>query len=365
MPAVLSLVNTISSTSIPVEIAHAVNKYTSSNVTVGALLESANMALDPDVRAMNLEIEFFNGVSNFDPKLYCALVTHLRANKYDVIHTHHNFSGSVSRLLSRLLNIPIVNTEHNDHQHFSLAQRAANAITFMLPAANVHNSYSTKSSIGPLERRFSRHDEVIYNGVDISRIESSKNYPLPVEIPDGTLVTNVGVMTEQKNQVSILEMAQEVKRREANNDIRFIIAGSGPMEDKLRSGAVEMGVEDLVTFTGYLPEREHVYSLLHQSDVFLNPSFFEGFCVAAVEAMACKLPVISSDISVLQEVLGGNGIFVPPRDIKGMTDRLLEITSDSNERRRRGIALHDRAVSKFPLTRTANNYHELYARIAN
>ncbi|WP_137284659.1 glycosyltransferase family 4 protein [Halorussus salinisoli] len=366
MPEVLSLVNVVSSTSIPVEIASAVNEYTPSAVTMGNLMQDPEVDIDPDVESMDLPIVFLDGGSNFDVRGYKRLWDHLRTNEYDVLHTHHNFSGSVARLLGRSLNIPVVNTEHNDLTHFTTAQRAANAATFGLPAVNVYNSQSTKASRGPIERRLSTADEVVYNGVDVDRIDASEGYPLPLDLPDETLVTNVGVMTPQKNQCVILEAVAELKRRDACDDVHFVLAGSGPLEDELRATATRLQVDDMVTFTGYLPEREQVYSLLHDSDVFVNPSVYEGFCVAAVEAMACELPIIASDIEVLREVVGEPGIFVPHDDTKVIASSIAETVSslgtDETERRRKKG--RRRAVNKFSLERTATAYHELYADLS-
>lgn len=366
MPEVLSLVNVVSSTSIPVEIASAVNKYTPSSVTIGNLMQGPEMDIDPDVESMDLPIVFFDSGSNFDIKGYKQLWDHLRANEYDVLHTHHNFSGSVARLLGRSLQIPVINTEHNDLRHFTAAQRAANAATFGLPSVNVYNSRSTKASRGPIERRLSTADEVVYNGVDVERIDASEDYPLPVDLPNETLVTNVGVMTAQKNQRVILKAAAELKRRGACNGVHFVLGGSGPLEDELRKTASRLQVDDVVTFTGYLPEREQVYSLLHDSDLFVNPSVYEGFCVAAVEAMACGLPIIASDIKVLREVVGNPGIFVPPDDVEAIADSIAGVvanlgTDEIEQRRREG---QTRAVNEFSLKRTALAYHELYAKLS-
>jgi glycosyltransferase involved in cell wall biosynthesis len=170
-------------------------------------------------------------------------------------------------------------------------------------------------------------------------------------------------MTEQKNQRAILSAAREVKERPA--DVHFVIAGSGPLESELRAAATRLGVDDVVTFTGYLPRREHVYGLLHRSDVFLVPSLYEGFCVAAVEAMACELPVIANDIEVLREVVGDDGIFVSAEDVQGLADRIIHTASKlgTESMRNRRSALRRRAMTEFPLERTAVAYHDLYVDI--
>jgi len=363
MPDVLYLVNTVSSTSIPIEIGHAVDRHTGSTVTIGGLLESTDAPVDPDVREMDLPVERFGGSGNFDVGAYRRLVGHLCEREYDLVHTHHNFSGAVARTIGWVRGDPVVNTEHNDLTGFSVPQRVVNAVTFGFPSANVYNSQSTRGSLGPVERWLSNRDEVIYNGIDVERVTTARDCPLPVDLPTGTLVTNVGVMTEQKNQRAILRAAAEVAARSA--DVHFVIAGSGPLEADLKAAAARLGVDDVVTFTGYLPRREHVYGLLHRSDIFLVPSLYEGFCVAVAEAMACELPVIANDIGVLREVVGDHGIFVSAEDAQGLADRIIHTASklDSESMRNRRRALRRRAVTEFPLEYTAAAYHDLYVDV--
>ena len=364
MISILNLVNSVSSTSIPVEIAHAVNEQTEAKITIGSLMQSKDVDLDPDIQSMNLSMEFFSGQSNFDHRAYKRLDEHIQSSEYDVVHTHHNFSGSVSRVISRFCGLKIVNTEHNDHRYFSTAQRTANAATFMLPDINVYNSKSTKSSLDPIARRLSQRDEIIYNGVDIDRVETGAEYPFPVDLPDGTLVTNVGVMTEQKNQQAVLEAAHRVKQDTSLNDVYFVIAGSGPLLDELKAKATQLQINDIVFFTGYLPEREHVYKLLHESDLFIIPSIYEGFCVAAVEAMAAGLPVVASDIDVLHEVIGEPGVFADPDDPTEFADALIALAEDPDRRERLGTEAKERARSTFSLDRTAREYYNIYKELA-
>ncbi|MDB2253508.1 glycosyltransferase family 4 protein [Halorubrum ezzemoulense] len=366
MTDVLYLVNSISSTSIPVEIASAINEHTCSNVTVGVLMEGSDDILDPDVQEMELPIVCFGGTGNFDPVPYQRLRDHIHDQKYDIIHPHHNFTGSIGRIIGRSHQIPVVNTEHNDVQYFSLAQRLVNAATFWLPQVNVYNSESTLSSLGPVERWLSNRNKVIYNGINIERISESRYHELPVDLPDKLLITNVGVMTEQKNQRNILRAARQMKQRSAVDNVHFVISSSGPLEKELRDLASQLKISDIITFTGYLPEREQIYSLLHQSDIFLTPSVYEGFCVAAVEAMGCGLPVIASDIDVFHEVIGEHGIFVPHDDPDAIATQLIETSSeiDSKQIQTKREKLRQRAVSKYSLTQTAIKYHELYQEVS-
>jgi glycosyltransferase involved in cell wall biosynthesis len=315
---------------------------------------------------MELPIIFFGGSGNFDITPYRQLWYHLCDKEYDIIHPHHNFTGSIGRIIAEIKETPVINTEHNDIQHFSLLQRVVNTATFWLPQVNVYNSKSTQSSLGPVERWFSNRNEVIYNGIDIRRINEGKNHNFPVHLPNKLLITNVGVMTEQKNQETVLRVAQRMRQQSAVDNVHFVIASSGPLENELKNIASNLDISDLVTFTGYLSKREQVYNLLHQSDIFFTPSVYEGFCVAAVEAMGCGLPVVASDIDVFREVIGEHGFFIPHDDPNAIATQLIKISSQINSEQiqTRREKLRQRAISRYSLTQTAIEYHELYQEVS-
>jgi glycosyltransferase involved in cell wall biosynthesis len=169
-------------------------------------------------------------------------------------------------------------------------------------------------------------------------------------------------MTGQKNQRAILEAAHQLKQDSSLGDLHFIIAGSGPLAEELKAKAVQLQIEDNILFTGYLPEREHIYKLLHESDIFVTPSEYEGFCVAAVEAMACRLPVIASELDVFREVIGDHGSFVPSSNNTILANRIKEYSNnlDNQSINERRDNLYERAVTKFPIEKTAKKYHNLY-----
>jgi len=145
--------------------------------------------------------------------------------------------------------------------------------------------------------------------------------------------------------------------------VYFVIAGSGPLLDELKVKTTKLQINDIIHFTGYLPEREHVYKLLHESDFFILPSIYEGFCVAAVEAMAAELPVLASDIDVLHEVVGETGVFADPDDPTEFADALIALAEDPERCERLGKEAKERALSTFSLDRTAHEYYNIYKEL--
>jgi glycosyltransferase involved in cell wall biosynthesis len=97
-----------------------------------------------------------------------------------------------------------------------------------------------------------------------------------------------------------------------------MLVGAGEMDIELRRAAYSKGVEDRVRFTGELKEIE-VAAILDQADLFLLPSLYESFCLAAVEAMQHGLPVVASELPCLREVLGDTQLFFPVNDRAALT----------------------------------------------
>jgi len=126
---------------------------------------------------------------------------------------------------------------------------------------------------------------------------------------------------------------------------------------------MELGLSNNIRFVGEIP-RQRVYKVLGKSNVFVMPSSAEGFCVAAVEAMAAGLPVVVSDIPVFHEVVGEPGLFADPNDPTAFADAISDLLRDPERRRTLGQANRDRARNRFSLERTALEYYNIYKQVA-
>lgn len=357
MVAVLAFMNSVSTTSIPLEIAENVHTNTPARVTVVSLYDDAVSDLDPDVRAFDVDIIPLGANSRSDPQAYQALRDLLR--DADVLHTHHNSTGSLARLASIGTGAAVVNTEHNDHRHFSHLQNTVNCVTYPLVDAFISNSQSTHNSLRAYERPFIRAPHtVVYNGIDFERIEASID---PGEtMPEGPVVATVGVMTAQKDQETLLQAMKLLV--EDLPEARLVVVGDGSKRAELEQMARDLGIERSVHFTGYVPTREEVYGILKHSDVFAISSIYEGFCVAAVEAMGCGLPVVASDIEVLREVVADGGRFASTQDPASFSAELGRLLTDNEAAAALGGRARERAA-RFTIERTAEAYYDAYESV--
>ena len=135
------------------------------------------------------------------------------------------------------------------------------------------------------------------------------------------VVTFLGRITMQKGPEYFVEAAAKVLQKK--NNVRFVMAGSGDMMDKMVSLAARRNISDRFHFTGFLKGRQ-VYEMLKASDVYVMPSVSEPFCISPLEAMQVGVPSIISKQSGCAEILT-NAIQVDYWDIDAMADAIYSI----------------------------------------
>ncbi len=137
------------------------------------------------------------------------------------------------------------------------------------------------------------------------------------------------------------------------------LVGDGPLRPECERLAAELRVGDRVHFLGL---RSDVASLLKMADVYVHSSHFEGFGIAALEAMAAGLPVVASDVPGLADLVRGAGILVPPQAPARMAEQVLALWSSPDRERRVADACRQRA-RQFSIERTADAFVEVYRRV--
>jgi len=103
-----------------------------------------------------------------------------------------------------------------------------------------------------------------------------------------------------------------------------IVGRKGWLYDQLFKRIHELGLDDEILFTGFVPDEE-LPSIYGRAGVFVYLSLFEGFGLPPLEAMACGIPVITSNTTSLPEVVGDAGITLPPTDINRVSEALRQV----------------------------------------
>lgn len=354
---VLHLINDVTPTSISLEIAEHVASSTPVEVSLVAFYDTPTTVQNTDVTT-SLEITCLGASSRFDFGAYSDLRRIGKMRGVDVLHTHHNSVGSFARLAFTGTDVKIVNTEHRSHEALSPLQLLTNIASYPQIDTMVFNSEHTRDSVKWFEQTVLRGTklETVYNGVDVEKIAAHVDCSSGDEFR-GPVVTNVARMVDVKNQQRLIRAFATVKN--VHSESTLLMIGDGPLKPELESVAAEVGIEDSVQFVGEV-SRERVYQLLGETTVFVMPSISEGFCVAAVEAMAAGLPIVASDIDVLREVIGDAGVFVNPQNEYMLGDAIRQLLEDENNRTTLAERARQRAISKFPIEKAAEAYYDIY-----
>lgn len=358
---VLHLINSIEPTSNSLEIAQRVASATPADVSLVAFYDSpddiAESHVPPSVNTACLDAS-----TRFDIGAYIALRRFAKQRSIDILHTHDNSVGSFARLAFTGSSLGVVNTEHRSHESFSPLQLVTNAASYPQIDVMAYNSDHTSRSIKRFERLLLRETicETVYNGVDIERIATSDD-SCSEDYQSGPVITNVARMIEIKNQKLLIDAFIDVLK--TYPDATLLMVGDGPLRSELESMVTSAGIDASVKFVGEV-SRDKVYTLLKKSTIFVMPSLSEGFCVAAVEAMAAGLPVVASDIEVLREVVNGTGLFADPEDADSFANIVKSLLDDPGRQQKLGEQAKQRVHSNFSLEQVAWNYYDLYRLIA-
>lgn len=160
--------------------------------------------------------------------------------------------------------------------------------------------------------------KTVYNAVEPVTIEEKLKVKKGVK---EKVVTFLGRITMQKGPEYFVEAAYEVLKR--TEDVRFVMAGSGDMLEKMVERAAQLGISDKFHFTGFL-KGDDVFQMFLLSDVYVMPSVSEPFGISPLEAMQSNVPVIISKQSGVSEILT-HAVKVDYWDIDAMADAIYGI----------------------------------------
>ena len=136
----------------------------------------------------------------------------------------------------------------------------------------------------------------------------------------------VGRLVPLKNFDLLIRAIAEVINQGQNN-LLLLIAGEGEERMRLEALSRDLGIESYVKLLGL---RHDIMGLMKASDLFVLPSSYEGLSLAMIEAMACGLPIIASDVRGLKDYITNeqNGLLFPAGDHKALAERILKLAND-------------------------------------
>lgn len=282
-----------------------------------------------------------------------------RATSADVYHA--DYTDSALGLLLRGMK-PLVVTIHDDipyrypsdrHPLWRIAYKAGfmllrNRCDAVITVSEHSKSDLLRHGLDP-ERVF-----VVYNGVN-----HRKFFPAARDTDRQEVVIGYLASLARRKRVDRLIRSFSLLR-DRTDGVRLVIGGTGPLSGELRQLVRKLWLEDTVEFRGFVADDalNHFYNDI---DIFAFPSDYEGFGLPLLEAMACGVPVVATNLSSHPEIVGDAGILVEP-DPESLAAGLLRLVRDPSLRQEFAARGHRRA-QQFSWERCARETLAVYEQV--
>jgi len=303
----------------------------------------------------------------YELALASKMVSVVRNEKLDLLHVHYAIPhASAAYMAKQILKthgiiIPVVTTLHGTD--ITLVGKDASyepVVTF-----SINQSDGVTAVSHDLKRetfhsfKITNDIEVIPNFIDLEKFKKQKkdHFKKAICPNDEALVVHTSNFRKVKRVNDVIRIFANI------HDVipsKLLMIGDGPERTKAETLCRELDISDAVRFLGKLEAVEEVLSV---ADLFLMPSEKESFGLAALEAMACEVPVISSNTGGLPElnVQGVTGFMSPVGDIEDMTQKALFVLDKANLPTFKANAL--KRAQEFDITQILPLYEEYYHRI--
>jgi glycosyltransferase involved in cell wall biosynthesis len=296
----------------------------------------------------------------------------IRRERPDIVHTHTAKAGFVGRIAARLAGVPIIVHTYHGHVFAGYFSPARTRLFLLLERFCARLSTRVITLSAALKRELSEvyriappdQIEVIPLGFELDRLAALKRHEgafrAQHHIPEAApLIGIVGRLVPIKNHDLFLQAARIVHAQLPG--AFFALVGDGERRAELVAMAGSLGLADRVRFTGWIADVPPVYSAL---DALVLSSNNEGLPVSLIEAMAAGVPVVSTSVGGVPDLLDGGqlGAVVPPGDAQGMAAGIVRALTDPAAR---AVAEKARTVTlqQYDIRQSVAQTDALYRRL--
>ena len=260
----------------------------------------------------------------------------------DIIHAHYASSYGVLGYLSKFKPF-ILSVWGSDVYDFP----QKNQLNKWLLKKVIHSASSVCSTSEAMKAviatQFDRFDvKVIPFGVDANVFAPAS------ESPDQFTVGTIKSIEAHNGIDCLLDAANIIINEYHNTNIHFLIVGQGSLLGEMKQKTTNMGLDNYVKFAGYIPH-EKIVEFHQKLSVFISVSTRESFGVAVLEAAACGVPAITSNVGGLPEVNQNNytGYVIPPDDPEKLANSIFKLFKDKNLKDQMAENARDRVAKQF------------------
>jgi glycosyltransferase involved in cell wall biosynthesis len=319
-------------------------------------------------------------VPNFNPIMdlftLIWLKRFLKANRFDLVHTHETKSSFLTRLaFSKKLLTPLIYGIHG--------------VVFNDPRSNLGNKiyeFLERSTIGKADQLIAVSEdvkseylirnigtgmpwEVIYSGVDVPKFVSSKPAENSIRLrtslgiaEQDLVIVNIGRFSISKNQKDTIQAFKRICDQNPSINLRLILVGEGPEKSNCESLVETLGLAKKVKFVGF---QKSIEDYLAISEINVITSLREGLPRVVVESSLAGIPTVGYQVEGISEIVSDqkSGLIVPQGDLEALVLGINELVLDAEKRRKFGILAREIALRNWSHESMNNRLRILYRNL--
>jgi glycosyltransferase involved in cell wall biosynthesis len=262
-----------------------------------------------------------------DYKGYKEIKRLIKENNYDAVHCHSTKAGILGRLAANKLGVKkVIYTVHGYWpilQYEGIKRKIAIFLERYLANKTTDLVLISKSDI-ELSKRMKIGNEkkyrLIYNKITVEKDKIGKGVLRKELDVDNNIkiIGNVSRVDDPKNPFLFIDIANEYLKN--NNNVVFVWVGAGNLIQQAKNYAEKLNLKEKVKFIGF---RQNGIEYMKDFDLLLLTSSWEGVPITILEAIELKIPILSTDVGGIKEIIGKDSVFETPKNISELIDKKL------------------------------------------
>lgn len=348
-----------------------------------ALIKSLNKLIDAKIicfiedtfyheaKANNIHIEVFEQKNRADLAVINRLGDEIKKEGYDIVHCHGARANFIGMFLKNKIKIPLITTMHSDYEldfrdNFYKRLVFTNLNKLALKKFDYYIAISDTFKNMLISRGFNG-DEIftVYNGIDL---EMDMDYmgkeeflrTRGIDYQGETLVGIIARLDKVKDHETFLRAAKILI--DDGEEVKFLIAGEGNDQKRLKELTKELGIEDKVHFIGFIDDPFSFYNAI---DINTLTSLSESFPYAVLEGALMKKMIISTNVGGLKELIvdGQTGFLIDVGDYKDLARRIKMLLEDKEKIKVMGENIYNKVKNEFSSDSMAREHVNIYNQI--
>jgi glycosyltransferase involved in cell wall biosynthesis len=334
------------------------------HTTVICLSERLGAPVRVELESYGANVIVLNSQRLFDFKTLQKMFQVMRAEKFDVVHTHLTYANITGALMGWLAGLPVIATLHNTLVDTRHSHPVRDRLEFWAMRYIDKRVLAVGESVANAYKIILHRElDVIPNAVSVPAIlTSQERIALRTELtgdPSLLLCIAVGRFSPQKSYLDLITAFDMVHKE--NPAAKLIIVGDGVLRSDIEAKISELHSASYIKLLGV---RSDVSRLLMASDLYVNASLWEGLPIAHLEAMAAGLPMVVTAVGdVPLVVVEGTGLTVPPQNPNELASSILSLLSDPTRRVSMGESARQFVIQHYSATVWFDKIISLYRQI--